>query len=74
MNHLSLGFTHHYYLYEIAIEVLIFYHQSDCKSDAMSIYSVNFLHVNLGFIASPTRRLVSTELYLRVERAHTVQH
>lgn len=72
MNHLTLGFIHNYYLYEIALEVLIFYHQSDCKSDV--IYSVNFLHANLGFIASPTRKLVSTELYLRVERAHTVQH
>lgn len=42
MNRLTLGFTHHYYLYAIAIEVLIFYHQSDCKSDVMSINSVNF--------------------------------
>lgn len=57
MNLLTVGFTH-YYLDEIAIEILILDHQSNCKSDAMLLYSLSFSYMLFGALCLLNQELV----------------
>lgn len=52
MNRLTLGFTPHYYLDDIAIEIFILDHQSHRKSDAI-FYSLSFSYMLIGALLPP---------------------
>lgn len=58
MNLLTLGFTPHYYLNEIAIEIWILDHLSNCKSDAMLLYSLSFSYMLIGALCLLNQELV----------------